>query len=156
MSDSYALGEFKDPGPSIAMGSLAYGIESIAVGANSTDVGYTTNTIVGSGSSGANTWITTGGANWGIPAAIPAPEHPEYENREGQIFEAEQLVSDKDELERVARWVGAKVFPTSGLRVPTLEGVQALFIGDWVVKDEDGIVYLYDNTDFANEFKRRV
>jgi len=94
----------------------------------------------------------------GPPGAVTvvAPEHTEYLDGTGKQVQAEQIVSDPKEMARIAKWVGARVYPTTGLRVPTLEGVTAAFIGDWIVVDEDGIVEVYDNTDFSHEFKRRT
>lgn len=78
---------------------------------------------------------------------------PNYRDAEGAEYEAAQVEENRESLRRVAKWVGARISGTAGLRVPTMEGVQVAFVGDWIVRDEDGIVYIYTDEDFKSEFR---
>lgn len=66
-------------------------------------------------------------------------------------FLAGQIAEDSEERADVARWVGAAIYD-AGLRVPTLDGVEAAFVGDWVVRDQQGRVFVYTDENFHNEF----
>ena len=78
---------------------------------------------------------------------------PNYRDAEGAEYEATKVEESQESLRRVAKWVGARISGTAGLRVPTMEGVQVAFVGDWIVRDQDGIVYIYTEEDFKSEFR---
>lgn len=78
---------------------------------------------------------------------------PNYRDESGNEYEASRIEGSPESLRRVAKWVGARVHGSAGLRVPTLEGVEVAFVGDWIVRDEDGIVYIYTDEDFKREFR---
>lgn len=92
---------------------------------------------------------------------IPKPSYlptmkvgfPNYRDAEGSEYEATKVEGSPESLRSVAKWVGARISGSAGLRVPTMEGVQVAFVGDWIVRDEDGIVYIYTDEDFKSEFR---
>lgn len=89
------------------------------------------------------------------PAYFPSMKvgFANYRDSEGAEYESAKIEANEQSLRRVAKWVGARVSGSAGLRVPTLEGVQVAFVGDWIVRDEDGIVYIYTDEDFKSEFR---
>lgn len=70
---------------------------------------------------------------------------------QAKSFRAAQVADKAVDNEKLAKWIGGAVYD-AGLRVPTLEGVEVAFSGDWVVRDEAGVVYIYADEDFINEF----
>ena len=74
-----------------------------------------------------------------------------YKDEDGNSYTA-CCVKEHDMI-LTARWCGARVHATAGLRVPTLEGVEVAFVGDWIVRDADGIVYIYTDEDFKRDFR---
>lgn len=82
--------------------------------------------------------------------------YPERVDSSGNKYRAERVEEDTSKLKRAAQWVGGRPYEGTGIRVPTLEGVEVAFIGDWIVKDKDGIVYIYTDEDFKRDFRTRL
>lgn len=104
-------------------------------------------------------WTTTTGGVYGMPTTtlpnrVTTPRLANIENYTDEDGNRYTAIKVKEhDMTLTARWVGARVHATAGLRVPTLEGVEVAFLDDWIVRDADGIVYIYTDEDFKRDFR---
>ena len=87
---------------------------------------------------------------------------PRYFKRKRNQIEAVRV--DEENVKTVAKWCGGEAFrigtdkyikpaPEPGLRVPSLGDPIQVWLGEWLIKDEDGRFSVMSNKEFMEEYE---